>query len=140
MATLAEIQDRDPEPDDAVADRLEGEALDRYIDGHGASYALMRGPRGTPSVRKSFYCRQDDVFWLPPRIAGEHANAQPRVVVAFMHESADALVAAIIEGDACLVTDGEWQGWLRLEADRVFSFVAGDEAGWWSDRSTTAVV
>ena len=139
MSTLAELQERTREFGE-LDKCLEGEALDRYINGHGAAHVLMRHRDEALSVRKSLYCREDDVFWLPPRIAADHAAALPRVVVAFMHANADELVAAVMEGDACLVSDGDWEGWLRLEADMVFSFVAGDESGWWSDRSTTAVV
>jgi hypothetical protein len=129
MASLAEVQERSAKPAEGPDERLEGEALDRYVDRHGAAHLLLRHPEGKPSVRQSSFVRRDDVFWFPPTMARELVRAEPRVIVAFMDETSEAIVAVVIEGDACLVHDGVRQGWLRVDAARVFSFVVCDVSG-----------
>ena len=126
MTTLSEIQRRTPGPDAPLRPpgrRLDGPELEHYLDRHGSAYVVLRDPDGRPHAHRAFYIRNDAVFWLPPHFAAAHIDAQSWAAIAFIDESRDGFAFVTIQGEAHVVEEGEWQGWLRVDAAEVTSHV-----------------
>jgi hypothetical protein len=128
-SSLSDIQRNGLSPDELAFPaerRLEGRALEQYLDRHGSAYVVRRDPEGRPHARRSFYIRKGSVFWLPESVASTPPGAQPWIAIAFIDESRHGFGFGfvVIQGDARIVAEGEWEGWLRVDADQVASHVS----------------